>query len=419
MRPDLCIIGSDPVGIEIAFAAAGLGVPCLLVTQTDAIDPASRPALQRLRALGCGIIEGTGAFADKDRFIFGECSIRARRFVLATGATSRRPAIIGIDLPPLWDARAETRDAGTQQHVLVLGAGPLGLARATVAHRSGCRVTILAEAEMLPGFDAEAIGILRPEFARRGITLREHVDLTTGTIHADAGSFTLTFTEGPGPITFTHIVLDCGLVAALDGLDLDKAGLRLEDGRPVLSPALRSTNRRIYVAGDATGIAASLSHGKQHAGTILSEVLFRKSAPIDPALQTRLALTSPAIAEIGLRESGIGPGQRGRYRFYRVSFAETGDHHALKKGPSGQIKVIATRKGQICGVSILGEDAAELIVPFTLAIAKGIGLQTLATLPIARPCHAEAIAAVARQAVIGQLRSPGSLRLIRFLRIFG
>ena len=426
-RPDICVIGTDPAGIEIAFAAAGLGVPVMLVTNHPA-DASPEPAalsLQRLRALGVKTIEGSGSFVDAHRFVAGDLLIRARRYVLATGATPILPAIAGIGLPPIWDARQNAQESGEGHHVLVVGAGPSGMLRASTAHMCGCKVTVLAEQGLLDDFDAEAVDVLRPEFERRGIQIREHVGFKDALVRSDNSSgFTITFSEGPGPISFTHVIFDCGLAPAFDGLGLDKAGLHLTDGKLTLGKGLRTGNRRIYVAGDASGMPASGLHTKTQSGAILGEILFRKTATLDPALMSRLTLTSPAIAEIGLREREIKPGQTSRFRFYRVSLSETAGHQTKGsagkiRAPAGQIKVIAAPNGLIRGVSILAEDAAELIVPFTLAMAKGIPLHDLAQLPIAAHGHAEAISALARQALADRVRTPGSLRLMRFLRIFG
>lgn len=410
-RPDLCVIGTDPAGIEIALAAAALGVPTLLVTD-EAAEGAPLPlALQRLRALGVRVIEARGAFADRDRLAAGEGVIRARRYVIAIRSTPRRPDIAGIGLPPLWDGKAGV------PHLLVLGGGGAGVARAQAARRAGARVTLVAEGALLADVDAEVAGVLRVHLERQGITLREHVPLASGTIAPDErDGFTLTFGDGPGPLAFTHLALGSGEVPVLDHLGLAKAGITLRDGLPLAGANLRTTNRRVHVVGAASGLAAG--HAKAQVGAVLAGVLFRKTVKLDPAALPRLAPTRPGLAEIGLSERDIPPGRLSRYRFHRASLAETGKGAAMG-GPSGQIKVITTPDGRLQGASILAEEAAELIVPLALAMAEGVPLQRFASLPIASPSHAEALGALARQALGERLRAPASRRLMRFLRLFG
>ena len=410
-RPDLCVIGTDPAGIEIALAAAALGVPTALVTDEVADGTPLPLTLQRLRAIGVRVIEAQGTFKDKDRLTAGDGIIRARRYVIAVKSTPRRPSIAGIELPPLWDGKAGV------PHLLVLGGGGEGVARAQAARRAGGRVTLIAEGALLADVDAEIAAILRVHFERQGIALREHVPLTSGTIAPDErDGFTLTFDNGPGPLAFTHLALASGEMPVLDHLGLAKAGIALQGGRPVVGANLRTTNRRVHAVGMACGIEAH--HMRAQVGAVLAGVLFRKTVKLDAALLTRLALTRPGIAEIGLRERDIPRERLARYRFYRASLAETGKSIANGE-PSGQIKVIATPDGRVQGASILAEDAAELIVPIALAMTEGVPLTRLASLPIAAPSHAEALGALARQAVGERLRTPGSRRLMRFLRLFG
>lgn len=410
---DICVIGTDQAGLDIAFAAAGLGVPTVLVTQQA--DPGAPPEpgmMRRLQALGVGILEGMGCFSDPQRLRIGENVIRARRYVLATGATPLVPPIPGIGQAPRWDGNTPP------QNLLILGANAQGAALAQHARRTGARVTLLTETTLLAEFDFEAADVLRAQFEREGIFLREHVRFDAGRITADETGGTLAFDEGPGPITFSRIALDCGMVPNIEAMALDRAGITRKDGQLVLSAALRTKNRRVYAAGAVTGRTAAPQHAKAQAGAILSEILFRGNGTLDATLETRLALTAPGIAEIGLSERDIPAGQTNRFRFYRVSLAETGRSRP-EGAPAGQIKVITTPKGMIKGVSILAPDAAELIVPLALAMAEGKPLSMLARLPIAAPSHAEAIGILARQAVQVRLHTPLSRWLIRFLRRFG
>lgn len=410
-RPDLCVIGTDPAGIEIALAAAALGAPTLLVTDEPIHDAPLPLTLQRLQAVGVRVVEARGAFMDKDRLAAGDAVIRARRYVIAVRSTPHRPDVTGMEQAPLWDGKAGV------PHLLVLGGGGEGVARAQAARRAGGRVTLIAEKALLADVDEEIAAIFRAHLERQGIALRAHVALASGTIAPDErDGFTLSFEGGPGPLTFTHLALATGEVPVLDHLGLAKAGIALKDGRLVVGANLRTTNRRVHAVGAAGGL--DQHHMRAAVGAVLAGVLFRKSVKLDPAHLSRLTLTRPGIAEIGLRERDIPQGRLSRYRFHRASLAETGKD-AAKGEPSGQIKLITTPDGRLQGASIVADDAAELIVPLALAMTEGVPLTRLASLPIGAPSHAEALGALARQALGERLRTPGSRRLMRFLRLFG
>jgi pyruvate/2-oxoglutarate dehydrogenase complex dihydrolipoamide dehydrogenase (E3) component len=424
-RPDICVIGTDPAGIEIAFGAAALGVPVVLVTgrSQETGDPA---ALRRLRALGVRVIEAEPEFLDRRRLKTGEVTIRARRFVLALPEVP----------PPLpFSGDGEMREpglaapAGKSAHLLVIGGGPKGIERALDARRAGTRVTLLSDGAILPGFDREAADILRAGLERAGVALREDVTLEGGVIAREEGGRdqnVLTLEGGSGPLVFTHLVnASEGFVlpASLKG---EKAGLRFKEGRLEIGSGLATSNRAIHAVGAAGGQPGFAHHRAAEVSAVLGAILFRRAAKHYPVLQTRIALADsnsglPALAELGITESALAPRERAQHRFYRVALAETEAARASEgvTRPVGHIKAITTASGQIRGVSILAADAPALIVPFQLAIAKGMRLADLAEIPIPAPGHAEAIGALARLALRDRLTAPSTKRMMRLLRLFG
>jgi pyruvate/2-oxoglutarate dehydrogenase complex dihydrolipoamide dehydrogenase (E3) component len=413
IRADFCIIGTDPAGVDLALAAAALGAKGVLATAAEGSLP---PELVRVRALGVLILAGPARFLDPRRLEAGARIVRARTFVIATGARSAPPAVPGIDAVPLLET------AGADQHVLVLGGGPASIERALAARRQGAAVTLVSPGGLLPAFDPEAAGIVAADCARRGIKLHPHVTMVAGVVvRAGAGpaseGWQVSFPGEAGPFTITHRIDDDGLLPALEGLQSEKAGITLKNGQPVLDEALRTTNRRILVVGAATGNPAAPLHRQTQIRAVLGAVLFGKALPIRQDLKTRLCFSTPPIAEAGIGEQDIPPAARRRYRFHRVAFAGT----ALK-APAGHIKAITTRKGQICGVSLLGERAPELIVSLVQAMAEGRPLQALTALPIAGEGPAGAIGRLAGLALRERLRASwwlGALRMLGLTRVGG
>jgi pyruvate/2-oxoglutarate dehydrogenase complex dihydrolipoamide dehydrogenase (E3) component len=406
-RPDLCVIGLEPAGFEIAFGAAALGVPVMVVTLRNmpAEPSAGMPdPIRRLAALGVRIIEGEGAFTGPNVFATQSAAIRARRFVLATGAMPARPAIEGIaDLPALDLAAA----AGA--HLVIFGAGADGMARAQAARKAGARVSVLAKGDILAGFDPDAGAVVTALLERDGVVIRRLDDPFSASLTAiEDGQYRLAFSDGSGPVTFSHVAFDTGYLPAISGLGLDRAGVALREGAPVTDASLRTSNRRIYVAGAASGQRGPTLRSAPKAGAILKEVLFRKSGALDPHLLPRLVATRPALAEFGIVESDIPARERGRHRFLRVPLGEG----------SGHVKVITTPQGGVAGASVLAGEASELLAPLMLAAARRIPLQALAELPLPGATHADAIRALGALALRERLRSPSTARLIRFLRWF-
>jgi pyruvate/2-oxoglutarate dehydrogenase complex dihydrolipoamide dehydrogenase (E3) component len=435
LKPDICVIGMDPAGIELAFAAAGLGVPVVLVTQiaAEALLSGQQDALQRLRALGVGVLADTGHFVDRKRLAVGPVCVRARRYVLATPATARMPDIRGLQSVPHWSGP----QAAAQ--LLVIGGNASGVATAQAARQSGAKVALICADRLLPDFDTEAVGILRVALERQGIQLRENATLSGALVapddippagHGDAQApahspvHVMTFPDGAGPILFTRIFLDCGQDTIPEGLGIDAARIAGRDGRLVVNAGMETSNSRVLAIGAAGGRMTAKENRTAEAGAALGALLFRRKPRLYPALATRAVQAGLAIAEIGLSETSLQPGEAASLRFYRAPLAQTGSGGPKGEGVgpilnAGHIKVIATRGGIIRGVSILAGDALELIPVFQLVMARGIKVEALAELPVAAPAHAEAIGQIARQALRARLQTPGTARLIRFLRLFG
>lgn len=388
LRPDLCVIGTDPAGVELAFSAAGLGARVALAT----LDEGDlTPDMLRLRALGGQILTGKGEFLDQRRFAAGNRILRARTFVLATGAEPMQPAIEGI--------------AGVTSPVegalLVIGGGHAAAVLAQRERAKAAAVTILSDTAFLSGFDPEAAQMIRVRLQRAGVTILDAVPFYACSVSSSENRFELA-SPGVASIRFDRLAL-CGPgMPKLAGLGLEKAGVPLAHGAPTLDASGKTRNGRIFALGAVAGPDLA-QHRTSAMGAILGQVFAGKAKMPAPELLTRLCLTSPALAEVGLPESEIAASKRADYRLYRAPL------------PDGHIKAVTTAKGLLLGVSLVSERAPEMIVPFVQAMADGKRLQALASLPIAGPGPSQALGAVARLALIDSLRSSWWLRLLRFL----
>jgi pyruvate/2-oxoglutarate dehydrogenase complex dihydrolipoamide dehydrogenase (E3) component len=410
IRPDLCVIGLDAAGFELAFAAQALGVPVALATACAspfAPPPGQPDPLRRLAALGARIIEGAVRFAGPDRLETPDGPVRARRFVIATGAEPALPPVPGLEAVPAHDPAAA---AGTQ--LAVFGAGAHGVATAQAARRAGARVTLLATAGFLPGWDPDGAALVRTLLEREGVAIREGgvlegASLVTG----EDGARRLVFPDGAGPVTLSHAAFDCGLVPRLAALDPDKAGIAMRDGAPLLDSRLRTRNRRIHIAGAATGRAEAAGQARAEAAALLASLVFRRPGRIDPAALPRRVATRPALVEFGAGEAGLAPGARAGLRFLRVPVATA-------SGP-GFIKAVTTPKGAIRGAAILADEAEALAAPLLLAARSGTPLPALAELALPAPGPAGALQALGALFMRERLQRPGMARLIRLLRWLG
>jgi pyruvate/2-oxoglutarate dehydrogenase complex dihydrolipoamide dehydrogenase (E3) component len=150
---------------------------------------------------------------------------------------------------------------------------------------------------------------------------------------------------------------------------------------------------------------------------VIRNALFRAGAKVEHEAIPRTLYTDPPVAVVGLAEDEARAKDRG-IRTLRWPFSEN-DRARAECLTDGEVKLICTRKGRILGAAIVGPHAGELIVPWALAIRKGLAISDFRDLVIPYPTFSEA----AKRAAVGfyaaETRRPAVGRLLRFLRLFG
>ena len=202
LTPDICVIGGGPGGLSVAAAAAAFGVPTVLIERgkmggdclntgcvpSKALLAAAKRAeairnagafginvqapginfarvhdhlhsiiaalapvdsAERFSGLGVRVIREHGQFKDRNTVTAGDIEIRARRFVIATGSAPAVPPIPGLDSGPFLTNENVFDLKERPEHLIVIGAGPVGLEMAQAFRRLGSSVTVLEAARRL------------------------------------------------------------------------------------------------------------------------------------------------------------------------------------------------------------------------------------------------------------------------------
>ncbi|MEO1611256.1 MAG: FAD-dependent oxidoreductase, partial [Pseudomonadota bacterium] len=159
--------GVTPVEPQIDYAAAKDHVAKVIAT----IEPHDSP--ERFEKLGCTVIQEMAAFTGPNEVKAGDHTIRARRFVVATGSRPWTPPIPGLDEvgfhtnETIFDLRERP------DRLLVIGGGPIGLEMAQAHRRLGCEVTVLEAFKALGKDDPELAAIALDNLRAEGIDIRE------------------------------------------------------------------------------------------------------------------------------------------------------------------------------------------------------------------------------------------------------
>jgi len=475
LTPDICVIGAGSGGLTVAAAVAAFGVPVVLIEKgrmggdclntgcvpSKSLIAAARHAhgmpraklfgisargvevdfarvhahvheviaaiapndsRERFEALGVRVINGAARFRDPDTVMVGlpaggEIDIRARRFVIATGSSPTLPPIAGLEDTPHLTNETVFDLVAAPEHLIVIGAGPVGLELAQAFRRLGSAVTMIEAGEPLAREDQECAAAVLEALSREGVALRSGAAVAR-VFRTDGGiGAVVRANRGEETIAGSHLLVATGRRANIDGLGLEAAGIRHDGARIVLDRGLKTTNRRVYAIGDAAGGAQFTHLANHHAALVVRNALFRLPVRVDASAVPRVTFTDPELAHVGLceadaRRAGL------RFRVLRWPFHEN-DRAQTSRETRGHIKVITTARGRILGATIVGSSAGELITTWTLAVERRLAVRTLAGMIIPYPTLAEAGKRAAVIYFMPGLTSAFVRRIIGWLRRFG
>ena len=402
--------------------AGAIDVAAVMADVRRAIaDIAPNDSAHRYRGLGARVILGEARFAAHDRVTVGDERIAARRIVIATGTRPAIPPIPGLEgvafltNENLWSLER------LPAHLLVLGAGAMGLEIAQVFARLGCRVTVLEAGRALAREDSELVAGLLVALQRDGVVVREGVRVLR--VAPDPVGLAILLDAGEGReerIVGSHLLLATGRTPNLEGLSLDRAGIEATPQGIRVDRSLRSlSNRRVFAAGDIADIEGvgpqRFTHtASHHAGVILRRALFRLPAKTAPETIPRCLYTDPELASLGLTEPEARARGLANLAILRWPIPET-DRAATERVRHGLVKIIASRRGRVLGAAVLAPHAGEIIGLLALAIRKGVSVTTLADLVLPYPTYAEGVKRAAGNFFAQRFLSPTIRHVVRVL----
>ncbi len=476
LTPDICVIGAGSGGLSVAAAAAMFGVSVVLIerdrmggdclnvgcvpskaliaagARAQAVREAGRfgvtaampevnyaqvqahvagviaaiapnDSVERFTALGVTVIKGQARFRDRNTVLVGEQAVKARRFVVATGSRPAVPPIPGLEEAPFLTNETIFAQTKRPDRLLVLGGGPIGVELAQAMARLGSAVTIVEAQTLLSRDDPEAAGLVRRALLAEGVALHENARVLR--VEPGRGKVRLVLEGRDGAaaqsVEGTHLLVAAGRKPNIEELDLDLAGVASDNKGVIVGKGLRTANRRIFAIGDCAGGKAGgmqFTHvANYHAGLVVRSALFRLPVKVDLGAVPRVTYCHPELASAGLSEAQARENGED-IRILRWPFSEN-DRAQAERATDGFVKLVTNAKGRILGVTIVGERAGDLLVPWCMALQKRMGVKDMAGLVFPYPTVSEASKRAAVSFYAPLAAKPGIRRLIGFLRRFG
>ncbi|MGA9649810.1 dihydrolipoyl dehydrogenase family protein, partial [Pedobacter sp.] len=215
-----------------------------------------------LRKKGLAVVIGRACFTDGETIAVNETEYSARRIVLATGSKPRQLDVEGSHFANLYTNETLFYDLKKlPDHLLVIGGGPIGCEIAQAFRRLGSQVTIVDRGDRLSSKELpEFSEILEKQFEKEGIKIIHQAAVVS---FSGANEVELLIEKkSKKKLAFDAALVAIGRVVTTEGLGLDKAGIDIKKGKIVIDEYLRTTNPRVFTAGDSTGLYY-FSHGAE------------------------------------------------------------------------------------------------------------------------------------------------------------
>lgn len=378
-------------------------------------DISEHDSAKRFLRLGADIFFGQATFLSADSLEVAGTRAEFSKVIIATGARAAELHVPGLKEAGYLTNETVFSTTERPRRLIVIGAGPIGCELGQAFRRLGSEVTIITAGErLLPKDDADAARVLQEQFEREGIHMRFHARVLR--VERGCAGKLLAFDAGRGEefVVADEILVAVGRVPNIEGLNLEAAGVKYDHKGVLVDEQLRTSNRRIFAAGDiASGY--QFTHAAEALARIaLQNALFFRRRKAGSLVIPWTTFTDPEVAHVGLAEHTAA--KQGRQtRTITLPFGEN-DRSATDGDTAGFARVyVGVRDGRVLGATIVGAHAGEMIGELTLAIQKWLKLTELSAVIHPYPTRAEIIKRLGDESMRSRLNPWMKRLLTKFL----
>jgi dihydrolipoamide dehydrogenase len=291
----------------------------------------------------------------------GTEEIEAKAIILATGARPRDLPGLEADGKRVWHYKHALLPPHMPKKLLVIGSGAIGIEFASFYNTLGAETTVVEVLDrILPVEDAEISGFAKKAFQKQKMKILEGATVTKLDRKADKITATIENRGKPSTEDFDTVISAVGIVGNVEGLGLDKLGVKVDRTHVVVDEYCRTGVDGLYAIGDVAG-APWLAHKASHEGVMVAEMIAGGHPhPVRPESIAGCTYCWPQVASVGLTETAA------KDKGYQVKvghfpFIANGKAIALGE-PEGMMKTVFDAKtGELLGAHMIGAEVTELI----------------------------------------------------------
>ena len=389
------------LGIEVQ---PKLNLPQMMKQKDDSVGPLTKGIEFLFKKNKVDWVRGLGRIAGPGKVeVLGEDgkvtdTLSAKHIVIATGSEPSSLPGVEVDQTRIVDSTGALSLSEVPGHLVVIGAGIIGLELGSVWRRLGAKVTVLEFLDRItPGMDAEVAKTFQRSLTKQGFEFRLGAKVTGA--KASKKGVTVTYEPVKGGAAETvdadYLLLAIGRRPYTEGLGLESVGVTPDKRGFIPTDHFKTSAEGVWAIGDCI-LGPMLAHKAEEDAVAVIETIARGYGHVDYNLVPSVVYTAPEVAWVGQTEEELKEAGRA----YKVGkFPFTANSRAkINHETEGFAKVLAdATTDEVLGVHLIGPSVSEMIGEYCVAMAFRAASEDVARTCHPHPTRSEAL----RQAAMG------------------
>lgn len=340
--------------------------------------------------------KGLGSFVDKNTIKITaadgkETTITTEKVIIATGSKPTPLPFAPFDKKRIISSTEALELKEIPKHLIVIGGGVIGMELGSVYARIGSKVTVV---EFLDSIIPTMDGTMGKELMKvaKKLGIEFYLGHKVTSVENKGKDVIVKAEDKKGTaieLKGDYCLVSIGRRPYIDGLDLEKAGVKAEKGRVTVDDHLKTNVDNIYAIGDVVR-GPMLAHKAEEEGVYVAEYMAGQKPHINYLLIPGVVYTWPEVASVGFTEEQLK--EQGRaYKVGSFPYKALGRARA-SMDVDGLVKILADKQtDEILGVHIIGARAADMIAAGVTAMEFRASAEDIARISHAHPTYMEAV----------------------------
>jgi len=382
----------------IQFGNLSVSIDGMIKRKTDVIKKINNGVVYLMKKNKIAVLQGTASFIDKETIQVTPAGnqsfqVSCKKIIIATGSKPSSLPNVTIDKDCIITSTEALSLKEVPKHLIIIGAGVIGVELGSVYARLGSKVRIVEYADRILASMDSSIGMeLQKSLSKLGFEFFLNHSVTSAENRGKDGVYVTAEDKNGKKLVLRgdYCLVAVGRKPYTEGLNLDKAGVEVDSkGRVIVNENLETNTPGIYAIGDVIK-GAMLAHKASEKRIFVAEKIAGQKPHINYVNIPGIIYTWPEAAAVGLTEEELKQTNR-PYKVGTFPFIASG--RAITSGDTeGMVKVLADKTtDEILGVHIVGPRASDIIGEATLALENRLAAEDIARTSHGHPTYYEAL----------------------------